>query len=348
MRAALSRISPLSILAVLLAGLVLAPAAHAGAEVDGGSTTLRLAPGTASALGSAGVSVTPIEPASGGARGIAFPITGGDIHPTYGAGTLTHSGGLTFRAGSTSVRLTDFQIRQDRRKGTLTALVGDTRVPILKIDRRRARVTRNGFATNVSRVRVTLTGVAARALNGAFDTRLLRGGLLIGTLTERIVPAEAVFRGDATTLALDPGAASALTSLGIEAAPVGPATAGQGGLSFPITSGNANLETLAGTIRHSGGISLTRGSTRVELTRFYINVDDAPDLTAVVGGQRLSILNLDVSGLTRDVEGRQVTLGNVKASLTAGAASALNQAFGTNAFREGLVLGTATVVAEGR
>ena len=99
-------------------------------------------------------------------------------------------------------------------------------------------------------------------------------------------------------------------------------------------------------MRHSGGISLTRAATRVELTSFDIVVDDTPQLTALVGGARVPILNLDVSGLTQEVDGLEVTLGNVRATLTAEAAGALNQAFATTAFSEGLLLGVATVRAE--
>ena len=40
-----------------------------------------------------------------------------------------------------------------------------------------------------------------------------------------------------------------------------------------------------------------------------------------------------------------MTVGPVVAKLTKGAADALNQAFGTTAFAEGLVIGTATVAA---
>lgn len=339
----------MTVFPALLAALALAwaPSAHAGADVSGGSTQLRLDPATARVLTANGVSVTPVRPARAGSGGIAFPVTGGDIHPTYGSGTIEHSGGLTFRAGGKRLTLGDFTIRQSRSRGTLSAEAGGDRLPILSL-RRGSRVTRDGFGTRVRGVRATLSGTAAKALNATFGVKLFQRGLTIGTLDETIEPAEALWSGGSTALALDSGAAGALGSLGISAEPIGPATAGDGGLSFPITSGNSNLETLAGTIRHSGGIALVRGATRVELTRFSIQVDDAPDLTALVGGQRVSILALDVSGLTRAADGRTVTLGGVKANLTAAAAGALNQAFGTDAFKEGLVLGTATVTAQGR
>ena len=147
----------------------------------------------------------------------------------------------------------------------------------------------------------------------------------------------------ATTLALGDGAAAALQSLGIAAAPLEPARAGEGGLRFPITAGRLNAKTYAGQIKHAGGISLTRGETRVDLRNFVIDVDAAPDLTARVGSSRVSILDLDLSGAEISKSGRRLTIAGVKATLTKTAADALNAAFGTDAFAEGLEIGTATV-----
>ena len=56
---------------------------------------------------------------------------------------------------------------------------------------------------------------------------------------------------------------------------IAPASATSAGLSFPIT--DAPLRALrTGTITHSGGISLTVGSTQVDLTDFWINLAPAP------------------------------------------------------------------------
>ena len=147
----------------------------------------------------------------------------------------------------------------------------------------------------------------------------------------------------ATTLALGDGAASALQSLGIAAAPLKPARAGDAGLRFPITAGKLDAKTYAGQIKHVGGISLTRGDTRVDLRNFIIDVDDAPDLTARVGSSRVSILDLDLSDAEISKSGRRLTIAGVKATLTKTAADALNAAFETDAFAEGLEIGTATV-----
>lgn len=341
----------LLVLAVAIASTFLMSAAASAATVSlsGGSTKLTLDRGVASALSNAGVSVTPVAPARARGGGVSFPITRGRIDPATAAGRIDHSGGLRFAAGSTSVTARDFRVRIGKRRGSLSARIGKARVPLLILGVRGAKVTRRGFNTNVSNVRVHLTGTAAKALNRAFRTSLFRADMLIGKVAVRAVPAQvSLRRAGATSLALDPGAVQALTAEGIAATPVAPARAGSSGLSFPITGGLLNARTFAGTVSHSGGIALTKGSTRVELTRYVIRIDGAPDLTARVGNSRVSILSLDLSGLTSRVSGRRIQLGNVKASLTAAAAQALNQAFSTNRFREGLLLGTASVDARAR
>ena len=147
----------------------------------------------------------------------------------------------------------------------------------------------------------------------------------------------------ATTLALSDGAAGALQSLGISVAPLKPARAGDDGIAFPITAGKLDPKTYAGRIKHVGGLVFSRGGTRVKLRNFWINVDSAPDLSARVGSSRVSILDLDLSGAKITRSGRRLEIAGVRATLTDAAASALNSAFGTDAFTEGLELGTATV-----
>jgi len=149
--------------------------------------------------------------------------------------------------------------------------------------------------------------------------------------------------GGATTLKLSSTAAGALQSLGIAAAPISPATAAKGGLAFPVRTGRVDAKTLAGSIRHSGGIRLSRGATKVALRSFTIRIDKRPDLTAKVGGTRVSILNLDLSKAKVTIKGKRVTVAGVGATLTRPAARALNAAFSTDAFKKGLDVGTATV-----
>lgn len=160
-----------------------------------------------------------------------------------------------------------------------------------------------------------------------------------------LVPAAASARTatyGATALELDSKAAAALTSLGVTPGVIAPGSAKADGLNFPIT--NSFGSTLAtGTVRHSGGISLTAGATRVELTNFWINLRSR-SLSAQLGSARAAILDLDF----RDARvsfgrGGVVRIGPVTAGLTQAAADTLNGAFGVTAFTKGLVLGKATV-----
>lgn len=160
-----------------------------------------------------------------------------------------------------------------------------------------------------------------------------------------------LYRGS-TTVALDPTAAGALQSLGIEVAPVKPARAGSKGISFPITFGVVDSQTLAGQIRHKGGLSFTQDGTTVYLTRYFIDIDESPSLSGLVGGapytgDRAELFNLDLSNLEVKTGKHYIKLSGVTLKLTAGAADALNGAFGDGAepFSEGLVIGTATVKA---
>ena len=165
-------------------------------------------------------------------------------------------------------------------------------------------------------------------------------------------PADAdvlLYRG-ATTVALDPGAAAALTSLGVTVAPTGSADASKAGIRFPITLGVVDATDLTGQIRHSGGLVFAKGATKVYLSRFFIDIDASPSLSGRVGtapgtGDRADLFTLDLSGLTVDAGHHRIALSGVTLKLTAGAAAALNGAFGTSAFTEGLVIGTATVHA---
>jgi hypothetical protein len=163
-------------------------------------------------------------------------------------------------------------------------------------------------------------------------------------------PADVLLYRGATTVALDPGTAGALTSLGVSVAPTGSAYASKAGISFPITLGVVDGADLTGQIRHSGGLVFAKGATKVYLSRFFIDIDASPSLSGLVGaapgtGARAELFALDLSGLKVEAGWHRIKLSGVKLTLTAGAAAALNQAFLTDAFTEGLPIGTATVKA---
>ena len=323
---------------------VLAPANAAAAPkpLASGDTTLALKKSVAGALADAGVAVKPLNPAKAGKKGVRFPVTGGSFDPATARGTIRHSGGLRLQAGGSKLDLRNFTIKAGKR-ATLSAAVGKNRVTILNLDLSKAKIGRDQLAYRIANVKAGLTGAAANAINATFGDPVAKRGLVLGTATVVAAPesVDVLAEGD-TRLTLDPGAAALLTGAGISASPVGPATASGGALAFPITGGSLGTAGVSGEVRHSGGIRLSEGGTTVDLTEFTIKLDGAPDLTALVGASRVSILNLDLSQATVSVGKRNgaVRVEGVRATLTAAAAAALDAAFGVTTFEEGQLLGT--------
>ena len=156
-------------------------------------------------------------------------------------------------------------------------------------------------------------------------TRLSRMALLVlCALLVAAAPAAAKgkksslkLKGGATTLTLDQGALDALASLGIAAAPLAPASADGADLRFPLTTGRVKAKTLAGEIRHVGGLALSRDATRVELRNFVIDTKRAV-LTARAGDSRIAILDLDLSKAEVAKKGKRLTVSGVERDAHAG------------------------------
>src|SRR5918992_2509675 len=153
-----------------------------------------------------------------------------------------------------------------------------------------------------------------------------------------------------TWLKVDKDTASALSDAGVEVeatgAAVGP-TAKRPYFAFPIVGGKVDKDPLGGQIVHSGGLSFSAGSERVVVQRFVIDLDRSV-LTAEVGGtdQRIALLRLGAPKGGVKVSSERLVLKDVNAKLTAQAAAALNEAFDTDLFEEGLLIGEATVRAQ--
>lgn len=151
--------------------------------LTGEATTLALDPDTAMVLTDNGVEVAPVDPATAGDEGIAFPITGGTVEAESLAGTIDHSGGLVFSAGGTELEVTDFVI--DTAAGTLTATAGGDQIPLLSVDLAGLERTEEGDALVLTGITTALTADAADALNETFDVTLFEEGIPIGDVTVR-------------------------------------------------------------------------------------------------------------------------------------------------------------------
>lgn len=166
--------------------------------------------------------------------------------------------------------------------------------------------------------------------------------------------------GVRTTLTTDPATTTLLFSVGVIPLPIAPTpvvpTADAARYSFPVTGGYADSNTLAGKIRHSGGLLLAARNaddtwTALSLAKYTIRIDADPDLTAIVnGGSRVSIADLDLSGaeIKKYVRsGRSfVRISNVGVTLNKTATDAIEATFfaGADALPDMVKLGTANVL----
>ena len=144
----------------------------------------------------------------------------------------------------------------------------------------------------------------------------------------------------------------ALGTLQVTPGAIGAGTLRSGVASFPVTGGALDLANAKGEINHSGGLSLSAGTTRVQLLSFNIDTTGTtPVLTGLVtvNGDvvgRLPLFTLTLPTLTLPLQpGAFGTLfvPGVQVRLSGEAATALNSIFRVTAFTEGFNIGTASV-----
>ena len=162
--------------------------------------------------------------------------------------------------------------------------------------------------------------------------------------------------GGYTELTTDPGTTKALVANRILPLPVFPSWVipakadGQLALRyrFYITGGEIDSTTLAGEIKHSGGLKFANLKNGKSLTVRDFTIDTAKgELTAYLPalGVRAPILKLDLSAKEVTPGSIYTKVGPVPASLTAIAATVLNDKLDTSLFAAGLPIGTANVYA---
>ena len=149
---------------------------------------------------------------------------------------------------------------------------------------------------------------------------------------------------------------SALSSLKVSVGTIAPTRIDDGEALFPVTGGAIDLDTAAGNILHSGGLTFTAGGIQTKLQSFIIDTTGSqPVITGlvVVNGKlvgRLPLFNLTLpSGFSLPLKTQwsALYLSGVGVTLSAQAASALNSVYSASAFAEGLSVGKAEVLAFG-
>jgi hypothetical protein len=162
--------------------------------------------------------------------------------------------------------------------------------------------------------------------------------------------------GGYTQLTTDPGTTKALVANRVLPLPVLPSwvipTQVDGKLAlsyrFYITGGEIDSTTLAGEIKHSGGLKFVNLSNGKSLTARDFTIDTVnAQLTAYlpVLDVRAPILKLDLSSVQVTQGSIYTKVGPVPAALTDVAATVLNDKLSTSLFVGGLPIGTANVYA---
>jgi hypothetical protein len=154
--------------------------ASAQATVIGENTEFVVNPAVEGALKHAGITVTPVAPATA-KRTLLFPVSGGQIVVATLAGTVDHTGGLTFSHSGKSVTLTSFVINTNTKQ--LTATVGGQSLPVFDLNL--ASPKRVGpHGTVVARnIKLTVTSQAAAALNSGLGVSTFKAGMKFGIAT---------------------------------------------------------------------------------------------------------------------------------------------------------------------
>lgn len=199
-----------------------------------------------------------------------------------------------------------------------------------------------------------VTGVGISAANASSEAASA------SKIPAPVAAVPALFGGN-TAVALDKGFTDALTSLGLTPGVLGTATLTDGSVHFPITGGSVVYWSpdgkyrpyVQGIIEHDGsGLSLTAGSTEVDLTNFTINPGNSKlygdvAVNGKVAATQTLLFNLDGTTLKPlQLDGSNAILTGTTVHVSANAAGLLDSTFGTTAVKGGLLVGVATITAQ--
>ena len=172
------------------------PHPHFHVPVRGGSSSITTKLGVVEAVLAAGVAPFTTAPASEAllSRGrlrFTFPVSGGSIQTTLPPnGHVNHRGGIKLfkLTGGTAVKISNFNINLAAR--SLTGILNNNpaaRIKIFSLGLVHANFNPGVHSITVSNITVSLTGVAAHALNNALGVPLFHGGQVIGIMKTHVV-----------------------------------------------------------------------------------------------------------------------------------------------------------------
>src|SRR5215218_1830987 len=328
---------PLAALAAaLFALLAFAPFASATPDpVASGSTTVTFNKGWTKYLKTFGIKIQKVGSAKVNTKKATFKVSGGDMDPTNGLGTLALAGGIKFKAGKKSASVKAMVL--DTGKSVLTAKVSGKKVKFANL--KGLSYTRNGFGVNVSLKTLKLNGAAAKQLNKKLGyakgkPKPFLGGKKIGKSASESQPATvAIIPGNNLVFNGSPELLTKLSNVEAKVQLIPPTTASGTTFTSPITGGSVSPLGTAGTVMSAGGLKLvqnlpvsdtqsidttiTLGAMYLDLSARTVTVEVVAESNAEVDGKkplnlgnlgRSSIADLTITGVFADPVTRSVSV----------------------------------------
>lgn len=348
-------------IAVLLALCLAQGAAASYDPVGSGTTKLTIEKGFLSLMKSHGVTLQAKKGAKLKGGVLTLPVSGGEMDPISGKGTIDHEGVLVFKSAAGSVPFKAIALKA--KKTPLIAKVGGSQLKVAKAKTIASK--REGFGESVQAKGLSLTQKVATRLNKKLGLkRLLKEGTPFAKSSSKAQPEtiEILPQGKAT-YAPDPAFKAKLDSLFVSVNPIFPAEGGGGVFSFPIgVEGAIAPDASLGTLKLSGDLEfLQLGAGQVfwrapwldlqaKSATTEVDVEPTPAFPGKVGRIPTFGLGFDAANVSSDPKSRSIVLTGATITLDAQNAAYFNDAFakGAPAFAAGETIGTLSFGAVGR
>lgn len=330
---------PATILAAaLFALLAFAPFASAASDpVASGSATITLKSGFVKSLKRAGVKISKVGSAKVKGSKLTFKVTGGELDPTTGQGTLNLGGGLKFKHGKKSTQVKGLSLNTIK-KGLFGKVAGK-KVKITTVGG--YTFTRAGFGVSLVIKKMKLTNTAAKKLNKALGTKAFKGNKQIASGVAEEQPATvAIIPGGNVSFNANKELLEKLKNVKTAVEPIAPTSVTGTTFEFPISGGSIAPTATAGVVQTIGGAKLFQKlpkneaetefyETEITLGNFWLDLSAHTVTVEVVAKSnaseklnlgalgRSSIADLTLTGatVTIDATNHKVTVTNAQATL---------------------------------
>lgn len=327
----------------------------AGALYDplvSGTTKIALDRGFLALMKREGVKLSARAPAKLKRGVLTLPVSGGEMDPTTGKGTIEHQGALLFESQRRKVPFRAIAVKA--KKTPLIAKVGGSQLKVAKAKTISSK--REGFGEGFSSQGLSLTQKVATRLNKKLGLgRLLGEGTPFAKSTSATQPLTvSILPQGQATLVPDPAFMAKLKALFVSLNPIFPAEGRGGVFSFPIgLDGAISTDASLGTLKLTGDLEfLQLGGGQVfwheswlelqsQLDTTEVDLEPTPAFPGKIGRTPVLALGLSSASRSQDPKARTIALQGAPATLTAQSAAHFNAAFagGKEEFRAGELVG---------